>query len=315
MHKRGIKYSGIIIQTNHSHSLEALKLSILNSSNRAKRVAFQGEHGAYSEEAVIEHFGETVEPVPCESFDNVFEKVQEGNCDYGMIPIENSLAGSIHRNYDLLLQFPLSVVGEQYLRISHCLIGMPGTSLERIKKVISHPQALAQCERFLASLKGVDIEPVYDTAGGVKMVKNMGNEAIAAIASHRAAQIYEMAILAKEIEDNPANFTRFQVIARESVSPGNDAKTSIVFSLNNRPGELYRAMSVFALRNIDLTKIESRPLIGKPWEYFFYIDFVGSIEDPITQRALSNLQEFSTFMRILGSYPRHQPRVQRKEAE
>lgn len=285
-----------------------------NSSHGTKRVAFQGEHGAYSEEAVIEHFGEIVESVPCESFDNVFEKVKEGNCDYGMIPVENSLAGSIHRNYDLLLQFPLSVVGEQYLRISHCLIGMPGTSLERIKKVISHPQALAQCEQFLASLKGVEIEPVYDTAGGVKMVKSIGSETIAAIASHRAAQIYEMAILAKEIEDNPANFTRFQVIAREPASPGSDAKTSIVFSLNNRPGELYRAMSVFALRNIDLTKIESRPLIGKPWEYFFYIDFVGSIEDPVIQRALSNLQEFSTFMRVLGSYPRHRPCVSPKEA-
>lgn len=282
-------------------------MAVLNSSHRAKRVAFQGEHGAYSEEAVIEHFGETVEPVPCESFDYVFEKVKEGSCDYGMIPVENSLAGSIHRNYDLLLQFPLSVVGEQYLRISHCLIGVPGTSLNRIKKVISHPQALAQCQRFLASLQGVAIEPVYDTAGSVKMVKHAGSDDVAAIASQRAAQIYEMAILAKEIEDNPANFTRFQVIAREPVSPGDDAKTSIVFSLNNRPGELYRAMSVFALRNIDLTKIESRPLIGKPWEYFFYIDFVGSIEDPVIQRALTNLEEFSTFMRVLGSYPRHRP--------
>lgn len=276
-------------------------------SEKITRVAFQGEHGAYSEEAVIEHFGEAVEPVPCESFDAVFQSVQEGNCDYGMVPIENSLTGSIHRNYDLLLQFPLSVVGEQYLRISHCLIGVPGTSLERIKKVISHPQALAQCQQFLASLQGVATEPVYDTAGSVKMVKDTGSAEIAAIASQRAAQIYEMAILAKGIEDNPANFTRFQVISREPVSPGDDAKTSIVFSLNNRPGELYRAMSVFALRNIDLTKIESRPLIGKPSEYFFYIDFVGSIEDPVTQRALANLEEFSTFMRVLGSYPRHRP--------
>ncbi len=283
---------------------------MVNLTNGLKKVAFQGEHGAFSEEAAIEHFGDNAELVPCETFDEVFQKVNQGGCDYGMIPIENSLAGSIHRNYDLLLQFPLSVIGEHYLRISHCLIALPGTSLSNIKKVISHPQALAQCQRYLASLSGVEIEPIYDTAGGVKMIKSLGSETTAAIASHRAAQIYNMAVLVEKIEDNPANFTRFQIVAREPISPGNDAKTSVVFSIHNRPGGLYKAISVFALRDIDLTKIESRPLIGKPWEYFFYIDFIGSTEDTVIQRALSNLEEFTTFMRILGSYHRHQPKIQ-----
>ncbi len=273
-------------------------------------VAFQGEHGAYSEEAIFEHYGAEAEALPCDTFDRVFEAVEGGECELGFIPIENSLAGSIHRNYDLLLQHALVVIGEHYLRVSHCLIGLPGASLAGIRRVISHPQALAQSERTLRGLPGVTIEPVYDTAGSVKMIKDLGDPAVAAVASRRAAQIYGMQILQACIEDNPENTTRFQIIARRAVDPGSNAKTSIVFSLNNRPSELYRAMSVFALRLIDLTKIESRPLVGKLWEYYFYIDFIGSTSDPVVQRALANLEEFTTFFRVLGSYPRHVPSVQ-----
>ncbi len=268
-------------------------------------VAFQGEHGAYSEEAILEHFGSETATLPCESFERVFAAVESVECDLGFIPVENSLAGSIHRNYDLLLQHDLAVTGEHYLRVSHCLIGLPGAALEGIRRVISHPQALAQSERTLRTLlPGAKVEAVYDTAGSVKMVKEMGDPAVAAVASRRAAQIYELPVLRECIEDNPENFTRFQIIARETVEPGADAKTSIVFALNNRAGALYRAMSVFALREIDLTKIESRPLVGKLWEYYFYIDFIGSTSDLVVQRALSNLQEFTTFFRILGCYPR-----------
>jgi prephenate dehydratase len=271
----------------------------------AMKIAFQGEHGAYSEQAIREHFGNDPETVPCEAFDGIFAAVLDGACDCGFIPVENSVAGSIHRNYDLLLQNPLVVIGEHSTRVAHCLIGLPGASLAEIQKVISHPQALAQCERYLRSLKGVRSEQVYDTAGSVKIVSELGDRSVAAIASRLAAGLYGMEILAENIEDSPLNFTRFQIIARQAVPPGPDAKTSIVFSVKNEPASLFRAMSVFALRDIDLTKIESRPLVGKPWEYFFYIDFAGSQEEAKVQNALNNLQEYASFLRILGSYPRY----------
>lgn len=275
------------------------------STGRCITVAFQGEHGAYSEQAIREHFGAEAKTTPCESFDRVFAAVMQGECDYGMIPVENSVAGSIHRNYDLLLQHPLVVVGEHTTRVAHCLIGLPGAQLAAIRKVISHPQALAQCEHTLRNLPDVQPEAAYDTAGSVKMLRQKGDPQIAAIASRYAAELYEMQILLENIEDNPANYTRFQVIAREASAAGDDAKTSIVFSLRNQPGVLFKALSVFALRDIDLTKIESRPLVGKPWEYLFYIDFAGSVEQTHVQNALRNLEEFATFLRVVGSYPRY----------
>lgn len=268
------------------------------------RVAFQGEPGAYSEAAALEYFGPGTNPLPCESFDLVFQTVGAGNCAVGLIPIENSLAGSIHRNYDLLLRNDLWVIGEHYLPIHHCLITLPGVRREEIRKVISHPQALAQCDAYLQSWAGVTIEPVYDTAGSVKMVQAQGDRAIAAIASRRASQLYEMAILEENIEDDETNITRFLAISRSPASPVSDAKTSIVFTLDNQPGSLFKALSVFALRNIDLTKIESRPLAGKPWNYLFYIDFSGSTEQTPVQRALNHLEEYAPMLRVLGSYPR-----------
>jgi prephenate dehydratase len=269
------------------------------------RIAFQGEPGAYSEAAAIEHFGADLTTVPCETFEGVFAAVAAEACEVGMIPVENSLAGSIHRNYDLLLQHSLVVVSEHYLRVHHCLIGLPGVPLSEIRRVISHPQALAQCEASIKRLGNVKAEAAYDTAGSVKIVSEQNDRALAAIASRRAAELYGMQILAEDIEDNPENITRFQVIACQPVDPGADAKTSIVFALKNEPGSLFKALSVFALRDIDLTKIESRPLAGKPWEYFFYIDFAGSTEDEVVNRALSHLGEYSTYLRVLGSYPRH----------
>ena len=270
------------------------------------QIAFQGEPGAYSEAAVLEHFDhEAVVPVPCESFELVFASVSQGRVDYGFIPIENSLAGSIHQNYDLLLRNDLWVVGEHHLRVSHCLIGQPGASLASIHKVISHPQALAQCYGYLHNLPGVTVEPVYDTAGSVKMVREQDDVGLAAIASRRAAQLYGMQILAENIEDNPANFTRFLVISRQPVQPEKNAKTSIVFTLKNVPGSLFRALSALALRDIDLAKMESRPLVGTPWEYLFYIDFYGTTLDPVVQRALAHLGEYALMLRVLGSYPFH----------
>jgi prephenate dehydratase len=266
------------------------------------RVAFQGEPGAYSEEAAQGYFG-TVETQPCETFDDVFAAVTSGACESGLIPIENSLAGSIHQNYDLLLRHDLHIVGEYFLRVRHCLIGFPGVEVSEIRRVISHPQALGQCAGTLRGL-GVKTEPAYDTAGSVKMLKESGKRATAAIASKRAAEIYGMQVLQEGIEDNPENYTRFLSISPRPVQPESEAKTSIVFTLKNQPGALFKALSVFALRDIDLTKIESRPLAGKPWEYLFYIDFIGAIKDESLKRALDHLGEYALMLRVLGSYPR-----------
>jgi prephenate dehydratase len=266
------------------------------------KVSFQGEPGAYSEQAVFNYFG-NVETVPCESFDVMFDSVVSGKSDFALAPIENSLAGSIHQNYDLLLRHDLHIVGEYLLRVQHCLIALPGVKKEDIKKAISHPQALGQCAAYLRNL-GIKPETVYDTAGSVKILKESGDRDTAAIASRRAAEIYQMQIIEEGIEDNAENFTRFLAVGRESVVPTGEAKTSIVFTLKNMPGALFKAMSVFALRDIDLTKIESRPLQGKPWEYLFYIDLVGSTYDDVTKRALDHLGEYAVTLRVLGSYPR-----------
>jgi prephenate dehydratase len=267
------------------------------------RVAFQGEPGAYSEQAVFNYFGE-VETVPSESFDVVFEQVDSELCDAGLIPIENSLAGSIHQNYDLLLRHDLYIVGEYLLRVQHCLIALPGVTKADIKKVISHPQALVQCAAYLRAL-GVRTESAYDTAGSVKLLQESGARDTAAIASRRAAEIYEMQILEEGIEDNAENYTRFLVISKMAERPVGEAKTSIVFTLKNQPGALFKALSVFALRDIDLTKIESRPLQGRPWEYLFYIDFIGATHEDTARKALDHLGEYALMLRVLGSYTRY----------
>ena len=274
------------------------------------RVAFQGEPGAYSEQAVFNYFGD-VETQPCESFDMVFETVVSGACETGLIPIENSLAGSIHQNYDLLLRHDLHIVGEYPLRVQHCLIALPGVKKDDIKKVISHPQALGQCAAYLRGL-GVKTESVYDTAGSVKMLNESGAQDTAAIASRRAAELYGMQLLEEGIEDNAENYTRFLAISKTPVNPtlvtaqgAGEAKTSIVFTLKNQPGSLFKCLSVFALRDIDLTKIESRPLQGKPWEYLFYIDFIGAAHEETTRKALDHLGEYALMLRVLGSYARY----------
>lgn len=267
------------------------------------KVSFQGEPGAYSEQAVFNYYGKEVETIPCESFDVMFDSVVSGKSDAALAPIENSLAGSIHQNYDLLLRHNLHIVGEYFLRVQHCLIVNPSVKMDDIKKAISHPQALGQCAAYLRN-HGIKPEQVYDTAGSVKMLKESGAKDVAAIASKRAAELYGMQILEEGIEDNAENYTRFLAVGRESVVPENEAKTSIVFTLKNVPGSLFKAMSVFALRDIDLTKIESRPLQGKPWEYLFYIDFIGSTQDEPVQRALDHLGEYAVILRVLGSYPR-----------
>jgi prephenate dehydratase len=271
-------------------------------------VAFQGEPGAYSEQAALEYLGEEIATLPCRAFEDVFTAVSEAQATHGMLPIENSLAGSIHRNYDLLLRNELYIVGEYFLRVSHCLMALPGVKLNEIRRVYSHPQALAQCEGSLARM---NLEPVVaaDTAGSARALHDDGDRHAAALASRRAAQVYGLDVLQDRMEDNPANYTRFLLLACQPYpvdAPEQERyKTSIVFSLKNQPGVLFKALSVFALRDIDLTKIESRPIPGRPWEYLFYIDFIGHAASGPCQRALDHLGEFATFLRRLGSYPRH----------
>jgi prephenate dehydratase len=269
------------------------------------RVAFQGERGAYSEAAAVAFLGDSITPVPCPDFDCVFEAVESGSVDRGVLPVENSLAGSIHRNYDLLLRYNVSIVGEVQLFIAHQLIALPGVSLADIKKVYSHPQALAQCELSLNRLlPHAERVVTYDTAGSVKMLKEEHISDGAGLASQRAAEIYGMNVLQANMQDSTENYTRFVLVAREAIVPGGETKTSIVFSLENTPGSLFKSLAVFALRDIDLTKIESRPLQGKRWQYFFYIDFIGSQYEEKAQNALNHLQEITTYFKILGSYPR-----------
>ncbi len=269
-------------------------------------VAYQGEMGAYSEGAAVEALGEAIEPSPCESFERVFDCLQSGDADRAVVPIENSLAGSIHRNYDLMLRHDFHIVAEHIYRVRHNLLALPGTDLDDIDEVISHPQALSQCEHYLRDL-GVSVRATYDTAGSAKLVREQHLEHTAAIASERAAEVYDLDVLAAGIEDDPENYTRFLVLARQPQppAPGVPAKTSIVFSLKDQPSVLFKALSVFALRDIDLTKLESRPLRGQRFKYLFYLDFIGSVDEERAQNALRHLEEISPMLRVLGSYGRH----------
>ncbi|MBA2664486.1 MAG: prephenate dehydratase [Bradymonadaceae bacterium] len=276
------------------------------SSPSPWRVAYQGEPGAYSEGAAFASLGEQVEPVPCESFELVFEALERGQVDRAVLPIENSLAGSIHRNYDLMLRHDVHIVGEHEFRVRHHLMALPGQSLEMIEEVLSHPQALSQCEHYLRDLK-LRWRASQDTAGSARLVRHEQLRGVAAIASRRAAEVYELEILAAGIEDDPQNYTRFIILARTPQIPAatTAAKTSIVFSLNDQPSALFKALSVFALRDIDLTKLESRPLRGQRFQYLFYLDFAGNVDDERAQKALRHLEEIAPMMRVLGSYPRH----------
>jgi chorismate mutase/prephenate dehydratase len=267
------------------------------------KVAFQGEQGAYSESAVYQFFGADAQVKPCRDFREVFESVQKQETPFGVVPVENSLEGSVNQNYDLFLHYDLKVCGEVVVKIEHCLIVNPGTSLADINAVYSHPQALAQCRTFLEKL-GLEIVPTYDTAGSVKMLKESRLHNAAAIASERAANLYGMHILAKDIADNNENYTRFFVLAQEDAPFSGKDKTSIIFSATHAPGSLYHALGEFAKRDINLTKIESRPTKQTPWEYNFYLDFEGHRSEVRCVEALKALEKFAAFIKILGSYPK-----------
>jgi prephenate dehydratase len=281
---------------------------------RFMRIAYQGEPGAYSEAAAL-RFSDHTDLLPCEAFDDVFKAVASGKATHGILPVENSIGGSIHRNYDLLIEHDLPIVGEVELPIRHHLLALPGTTVEQVQRIYSHPQALAQCERFLREFANLGIHSTYDTAGSAKLIKEQGLADAAAIASERAAQVFGLDVLRSDIQDYSDNITRFLVISRTTDPEAPADKTTLVFSLSNEPGALFKALSVFALRDIDLTKIESRPMRGRPWEYLFYVDIPVSRQDLRCARALVHLAEFARSLRTLGSYASWKGREQAARVE
>jgi prephenate dehydratase len=267
------------------------------------RVAFQGEQGAYSEEAARRHFP-GAETAPRRTLRQVFEEVADRTVEAGIVPVENSEAGSINEAYDLLLEYhnALTITGETHLRVVHYLLGQPGVRLSDVRRVYSHPQALAQSDAFLRKLK-VEQVPYYDTAGSAQMIAAERRTDAAAVASRRAAEIYGLEILAEEIQTNPQNYTRFLALATEPVGRSDPSKTSVVFGAAHKPGALYQAMGAFASRGINLTKLESRPARRAVWEYVFYVDFEGHTEDPRVGEAISDLRAHAAWAIVLGAYP------------
>lgn len=286
-----------------------------------RRVAYQGSPGAYSEMASCKACPD-LEPLPCEQFETAFQALSQWSAERAVLPIENSLGGSIHTVYDLLLKYRLHIVGETSVAVNHCLLALPGVEKSDLKRVMSHPQALAQVDNYTRKL-GVERVAADDTAGSAKFIAEEGLRDVAAVASKRAAELYGLNVLEAGIQDMQDNVTRFLVLSRDplvtSVEDSANFKTSVAFSLQEGPGMLFKALSVFALRDIDLTKIESRPMRDTPlissiqeangggvrsFNYLFYIDFIGALADPRCQNALRHLQEIAPFLRVLGTYPR-----------
>jgi prephenate dehydratase len=268
----------------------------------ATRVAFQGIAGAYSEQAVRQYFGPEVESIPCGALDDLFPLVDGGEVNYAMLPVENAIAGSVTRAYELLMEHDLRVYAEVIMRVQHMLLAMPGTALDGVKQVRSHPQALAQCQRYL-SRHGLKGEPTFDTAGAARDLAADPEPGVAAIASELAAELYDLEILDRDIEDFTFNYTRFFVLAREAPPRAQRNKTSLMFTTPHEPGALYECLGEFAKRGVNLAKIESRPRLNRPWQYFFYLDFEGHCQDPECEAAIMALLRRSLFVKLLGSYP------------
>jgi len=264
------------------------------------RVSFQGERGAYSESAAIVFFGNKVETIPCTTFADALKNTENDTSDYSILPVENSLEGSVGESIDLLLSTNLNVVGEIYHRIHHCLIGTG--PLAEITVVYSHPQALGQCRKFIQenSLKTI---PSYDTAGSVKIIKDLNKNSAACIASNNAAKIFDVPVIQEGIEDNANNYTRFLIFSKEKSNTTENSKTSIIFSVKHESGTLYQIINEFYQQKINLTKIESRPNKNTTWEYNFYVDFEGHQDDSTIKDVLQKLSGNTTFLKILGSYP------------
>lgn len=272
------------------------------AGGKGRMAAFLGDVGSFSHKACTQFFGEQVTPMPVESFRGLFEAVKSEACDFGVVPLENSLAGSVHENYDLLLEYDLRIVGEITLRIRHNLIGHPGARVDDIRCIYSHPQVFQQCRQFLDRHGDWDLVSVTDTARAVRHIKERGDRSEAAIAGKDAAGLFEMAVIEESIETNPRNFTRFVVIGRESMRNGTRKKSSIIFSTGNQPGSLFQVLKIFADNHINLVKLESRPIHGKPWEYMFYVDLEADVEAPDFASIMAQLKASVDYLKVLGSY-------------
>ncbi|MFC1960445.1 prephenate dehydratase [Chloroflexota bacterium] len=267
-----------------------------------QKIAFQGIHGAYSEQAVHQHFGEDVQVVPCQSFTDIFAAIEAGEADHGLLPVENAHAGTVASSYELLMENDLRVQGEVIFHVRHALMAPPGQKLVDLQRVRSHPQALAQCEQFLRR-HNLEAEPWYDTAGSARDLATAPIPGVGAIAGSFAADLYGLEVLEPNIEDVPFNFTRFFVLGMDDAAKAERSKTSLVFATRHRPAALYSCLVEFAEREINLTKIESRPRRNRPWEYIFYLDFEGHWQDPICEAGLVALLRKASFVKMLGSYP------------
>jgi len=266
------------------------------------RVAFQGIAGAYSEQAIRQFFGPDVESIPYRTLDDVFPAVENGDVDCAMVPVENAVAGSVSRSYELLMERDLRISAETILRVHHMLLAARGTLLADLKHVRSHPQALAQCQRYLSRYE-IKPEPAFDTAGSARELAANPEPGVAAIASKLAAEMYDLEIVSSAIEDFPFNYTRFFILSLDDPPRAQRTKTSLIFSSRHQPGALYDCIGEFATRGINLTKIESRPRLNRPWQYVFYLDFEGHCQDPGCEAAIMGLLRRSSFVKLLGSYP------------
>jgi prephenate dehydratase len=263
-------------------------------------VAYQGEAGAYSEQGVVSLFPEA-EHRPLPSIRKVFEAVEVGRASRGLVPMDNSQAGSINETYDLFLRHGLHLVGETVVRVDHCLLALPGSAIDDLQEVMSHPQAIAQCEEFLSGLE-VTVRAEYNSAGAAKKIADDRLERTAAIASRRAAELYGLDVLAERIQTYPDNSTRFGALSRDPQPLAEPDKSSLVFGVGHVAGSLYRCLGAFAERHLNLTKLESRPRPGRPWEYVFYVDVEAPADRPEMVEALATLSEHATFTRLLGTY-------------
>lgn len=274
----------------------------------AFKVGFQGESGSYSEaSARIQYPDPSYSFIPFRSFRELFDGVENSVVDLAVVPIENSTEGSINETYDLLVEKPLYAIGEIYQKIHHCLIIDKNSSPDEISVVYSHPQALAQCRKYIQK-KHLESIPMYDTAGSVKFIKETHNTSAAAIASKHAAQIYDMKVVEEDIEDNSNNFTRFLIISKSYDMKADDNKISVIFSIPHAPGSLYSILQEFALRNINLTRIESRPTKNIPWEYYFFVDLEGNVNDDKISASLLSVKSATIFFKLLGSYKKDEMR-------
>ncbi|MFA5902553.1 MAG: 3-deoxy-7-phosphoheptulonate synthase [Desulfobacula sp.] len=268
----------------------------------SKTAAFIGEYGAYSHKASIGYFGDEITPVPMKTFRDIFNSVRSGNCQYGVVPLENSLSGSIHENYDLLQEYNLKIIGEITIRVKHALIAHDNVLKREIKRIFAPQPAFSQCKNYLDQYPDIEFVPTTSTSSAVRQIKDSGDRQAAAIGSIMAAEIFNMSILEESIEDNPINYTRFAIIAKEKIGHNKVTKTSIIFSIGNKPGALFEVMKVFSEYEINLVKLESRPMLGKPWEYMFYVDLEADLEQPELTSVMHKLKEKSENLRILGRY-------------